>query len=262
MTFSIEKIAREYVQRRFPNASVLEKEKVVGDWINKIPDSQALVLDFKRRVGEPKDKKIIDVGCGNGGVSIAFALAGAEVSGIDIENNLYEIAKLHAKAYDVSAKFFLYDGLILPFGDNFFDHAISVSVLEHTTDPIKYLSEILRVIKPNGKLYLAFPNKFWFKETHAGLWFLTYLPSFLRPTYIKLFHRNPLEENNLHFYSYSNLQKLLKNISDDRYKWEIITEKGQSENKIKILIKKIIELFGLPYKMFLSHISLILKKVE
>jgi ubiquinone/menaquinone biosynthesis C-methylase UbiE len=260
MSSFIEPIAREYVYRRFSSASMPEKEKIINDWANKIEDSSALVRDFKERVGNPVEKKILDVGSGPGGVSIAFALAGAHVSGIDIEKELYDISILHAKEYGVNVDFFLYDGNHLPFRDNTFDYAVSVSVIEHTTDPELYLGEILRVVKPGGKLYLGFPNKIWPKETHTGIWFLTYLPSFLRPFVINLLKRNPLEENNLHFYTYFNLKKMLKKVKSESFSWYLVPEKGKINNGIKSVVKSFLGFFGVSYKAFLPHILVVLEK--
>ena len=105
MTFSIEPIAREYVYRRFKLASVPEKEKIIKDWANKIEDSKLLVRDFEERVGKVQRKKILDVGSGPGGVSIAFALAGADMYGVDIEKELYDISLVYAKEYGVKVNF-------------------------------------------------------------------------------------------------------------------------------------------------------------
>lgn len=258
MDFKIEKEASNYVYKRFPNASVLEKEKVITDWTNKIKDSDELVKNFTERVGDPKGKLILDAGCGNGGVSIAFSKVGARVFGVEIEKDLYEISKKHAEALGVKPQFYLYDGLKLPFEDNFFDFAVSLSVLEHTDDPVFYLNEILRVTKGGGFLYLGFPNKMWPRETHTQLLFLTYLPKAFRPIYIKLFNRNPLKDNNLHFYDYFDLKKMIK--TGDKYGWSILNEQGKSKGFFKKFIKKVLEFMGLPYKQFLKHILVILKK--
>lgn len=264
MAFSIQQVAKDYIYRRFPKASVVEKEKYVDDWTHKIKVSKALVKDFSRRVGDPKDKRVLDVGCGNGGISIAFALAGAQVSGVEIEQELYEIAKDHAASLGVSLNLVLYDGNILPFSDNFFDYAVSTSVLEHTDDPVAYLQQILRVVKPGGRLYLGFPNKLQFVETHTQLLFLTYIPSVLRPLYIKLFHRNPLEDNNLHFYGYFDLQRMLRKIKaqNTEYYWGLIPEAGSTKSVLKKTVKKILAMMGVPYKVFLSQILVIVEKKQ
>ncbi len=261
MDFDISKIARKYVYDRFPKASYDEKEKIIKDWERKKEDSASLVKDFKKRVCDPSGLRIVDIGSGNGGISIAFAKSGAKVSGVDIEEDLFNISKLYAQSENVDVDLRLYDGNKLPFENDFFDAAVSASVIEHTTSPTLYLSEILRVVKPGGFLYLGFPNKYAFRETHTRVMFLTYMPSFLRPYILRLLNRNPLEDNNLHFYSYFDLETMIKKTSSS-YKWQIMTEEGETKNKIKIFIKKILNLFGLSYKIFLPHILVILKKVE
>jgi SAM-dependent methyltransferase len=65
----------------------------------------------------------------------------------------------------------------LPFRDGSFDGVISVAVLEHVRDPFRCAREIVRVLKPGGKLYCAvpflqplhgYPNHY-FNMTHEGL---------------------------------------------------------------------------------------------
>ena len=47
----------------------------------------------------------------------------------------------------------------LPFDDNQWDFVINSHVLEHFFDPIKTINEWLRVIKPDGYLFMIIPNK-------------------------------------------------------------------------------------------------------
>lgn len=256
VSFDIEVVATEYVYSRFPDASKPEKEKIIRDWVNKIKDSQALVRDFVTRVGEVRGKSVFDAGCGNGGISIAFALAGAQVTAVEIEQELFDIAHAHASSHGVSVDIVLYDGNILPFEDNSFDYAVSASVIEHTTDPVLYLSEIYRVLRKDGVLYLGFPNKYALKETHTQIWFLTYLPSFLRDVVVRFLKRNPLPANNLHFYSYFDLQNMLKRVSG----FSIIKESGTSKSIVKKVFRSVCELMGFPYKALLPHILVLLKK--
>jgi SAM-dependent methyltransferase len=56
------------------------------------------------------------------------------------------------------------DGQFLPFPDNLFDTIISIDVLEHVEDPVKFISEIYRVLKPSGKTILSTPFFFWLHE--------------------------------------------------------------------------------------------------
>lgn len=257
---TIEDLAKSYVLKRFPLASPMEKNKLVDDWSKKVENSRELVKDFKKRIGEPAGLKLLDAGCGNGGLAIALTEAGARVTGVDIEEELIEIAKRQAAYYGVSPEFILYNGRKLPFSGNIFDAAASISVLEHTESPQEYLEEILRVLKPGGRLYLALPNRLWPRETHTLLWLISYLPPSLADSLVRIFKRNPLSENNLHFYAYWQIKKIIKSAGANGYEFKILPEAGASNNLLKNIIKKLLKIFGLPYKAFLPHIQLILLK--
>lgn len=258
--FSITETAREYTYSKFPLASKKENEKLIEDWVNKIETTKNIVVDFKSRARDPRGMKILDAGSGNGGTCISFAEAGAEVSGIEIEKDLFEISKSFAESRNAKVEFILYDGKKMSFGDNSFDAVLSISVLEHVTDPINYLSEIFRVLKPGGYFYLAFPNRLWPRETHTLLWFVHWLPYKLAEFVTRVLKRNPLPERNLHFYTYWNLKKMLDKLARNGYNFNIKEEKGNSKNIFKQIIKNGLSLLGLSYKVFLPHIQLIIIK--
>jgi SAM-dependent methyltransferase len=65
----------------------------------------------------------------------------------------------------------------IPFEDSFFDVVLSEFMIEHVKDPSRVCSEISRVLKPGGTLYVSypfihpyhsFPNDY-FRFTHSGL---------------------------------------------------------------------------------------------
>jgi SAM-dependent methyltransferase len=65
----------------------------------------------------------------------------------------------------------------LPFQDAIFDAVLSLNVLEHVTDPFTCAAELVRVLKPGGKLYCCIPflqpehgyPHHYFNATRAGL---------------------------------------------------------------------------------------------
>lgn len=93
--------------------------------------------------------KILDVGCGNGGICSQF-IANNDVYGVDIED-LRKIKKGFTFKQVNSAK--------LPFKDNFFDIVISNHTIEHIPEQGQHLDEIKRVLKADGLIYLATPNR-------------------------------------------------------------------------------------------------------
>lgn len=254
-----EEETRKYVHVRFPHATNGEQEKLVNDWLTKDKQSEGIAKDFERRIGPLTGLRILDAGSGNGGVSIAFANHGAEVEGVEIESELVEIARAEAAEKKSSARFTLYEGTTLPFPDQSFDAAVSVSVIEHVDNPLNYLSEILRVLKPGGTLYLGFPNRLNPKETHTGLWGLSYLPYSIARAYVRMAGHNPLEDNGLHFYSYWAMRRMLRAAAHDNRSFELIKESGRSTNPLKRTIKNIFSAFGIPHHALLPHVMLILR---
>jgi ubiquinone/menaquinone biosynthesis C-methylase UbiE len=106
---------------------------------------------------EVRGKSVLDAGCGTGVFSIIFARNGAgRVTGIDISPGSLETARnLKAKFGIGSAEFRLQDMLQLPFADGSFDIVWAWGTVHHTTDPFRAISELIRVLRPGGSLFLA-----------------------------------------------------------------------------------------------------------
>lgn len=96
---------------------------------------------------------VLDFGCGNGENGIFAAQQGADVIGIDISPEGVENANLNAKQMGVASncKFVVMDGENMQFEDNRFDLAVEYGVLHHV-DLDKAMSELNRVLKPDGKM--------------------------------------------------------------------------------------------------------------
>lgn len=101
----------------------------------------------------PSDFKVLDIGCGSGlnGRVIKSLYSKAELHGVDIlpsiENSLYE-------AYH---QVDLNDGL-LPYPDSYFDAILFTHVIEHLHTPLELGSDIRRVLKNGGMIYIEAPN--------------------------------------------------------------------------------------------------------
>ncbi len=97
--------------------------------------------------------KLLDFGCGIGDFLAHAQSKGWSVHGIEPNEKAREIAsdKLNNAILDNNG--------LNKFPDNHFDLITLFHVLEHVYSPDDLLSDLLRVLKPDGRLILALPNK-------------------------------------------------------------------------------------------------------
>ncbi len=100
--------------------------------------------------------QILDLGCGNGRFYDLVCQRNKQIKyfGVDNSSRLIELAK---QKYP-QGQFVLNDGLELPFGENFFDKVLCLSVLHHLPGyelRREFLRQIYRVLKKDGMLILA-----------------------------------------------------------------------------------------------------------
>lgn len=91
----------------------------------------------------------LDLGCGTGELMKLILQQNEDKSlyGIDLAENMLEVAK---EKLGNHAKLILGDSEQLPFSDNYFDVVYCNDSFHHYPAPDKVLSEISRVLKPNG----------------------------------------------------------------------------------------------------------------
>lgn len=104
-----------------------------------------------------KNKKVIDVGCGDGVLSYLIKIKKkGKIFGIDPSPEAIKIARKkfdELKIKDCSFK--IGSGYNLPFRSNSFDFAVAADVIEHVNKPEKMLKEIRRILKKKGKIILS-----------------------------------------------------------------------------------------------------------
>ena len=92
-------------------------------------------------------QNILDLGCGGGNSADEFYKLKPDITwvGIDIESS----PEVNARQRN-DLQFLTFDGVSLPFSDNYFDLIYSKQVFEHVRLPSQLLKEIYRVLKPGG----------------------------------------------------------------------------------------------------------------
>lgn len=106
----------------------------------------------------PEGAHVIDIACGTGIITkvVAERLGGVgRIVGTDINAAMLEVAEKTMPATDHQIEWFACDVTELPFEDGGFDIAFCQQGLQFFPDKPKALAKIRRVLKPDGKLYLA-----------------------------------------------------------------------------------------------------------
>jgi SAM-dependent methyltransferase len=159
-----------------------------------------------RAAGKRITGAILENGCGVGMYVEHLSPFGGKVIGLEYD---FERA---AEAGENSPHIINAAGEFIPLPSSTFDLILSHEVIEHVQDDRAAISEMIRVLKPGGRVALFCPNRGYPYETHGIYWkgqyhfgnklFVNYLPRVLR---------NKLAPH-VRVYSKKNLQKLFKGL--------------------------------------------------
>lgn len=141
-----------WVKRSQEDKSTMSKEQFLQDF-GALRLFQKIVGVEEMRLMESLNlagKRVLEIGCGAGSSSIAFALDGAEVTASDLTEEAVRITKAKFEMLGLDGDVVQADAENLPFEDNSFDVVFSSGVLHHTPDTQKAIDEIFRVLKPGG----------------------------------------------------------------------------------------------------------------
>lgn len=99
--------------------------------------------------------KVLDVAAGNGNASLAAARRGCDVTATDYVEHLLERASLRAIAEELPLTTQVADAEDLPFEDASFDAVLSTVGVMFTPNPERAAAELVRVVRPGGRIGLA-----------------------------------------------------------------------------------------------------------
>ncbi len=140
----------------------------------------------------PGEGRILEVGCGTGGLLVAAARSGRSIVGTDIATRWLVVARRRLTDRGVHVPLFGVEAERLPWPDGTFDCVVADSVLEHLDDPSRALREWSRVVRPGGRLLVWSPNRLSIgTDPHVGLWGLGFLPRIWIPSYVQMRRKIP-----------------------------------------------------------------------
>lgn len=126
--------------------------------------------------------KALDIGCSTGFISDALHKAGAEVTGLDIDEPGLEAAR---ERFGDKIEFICAGGEDIPAAPQSFDIVIFNHIYEHVVDPDAVMTDIRRVLRPDGVVYLGLGNRLGIVEPHYKLPFLSWLTKSTADRYIR-----------------------------------------------------------------------------
>lgn len=115
---------------------------------------------------------VADVGSGTGFVAAGLAPLVKRVYVVDGSVAMLEVAKKNLSAFS-NVEYHEADGASLPFPAESLDAVFANMYLHHTTDPLTAIREMIRVLRPGGRLVITDMDEHpytWLKEEMADVW--------------------------------------------------------------------------------------------
>lgn len=198
------------------------------------------LIETLKRFKQLKGKRVLDVGSGCGGISIAFVKNGLETVNFDTARKYTIVSQRWAEENGVKLNQMLASGEEMPFKDESFDVIICSDVIEHLERPEKLVKEISRILQKGGMLYLTCPNKMsprhiW-EDSHYFLPLIVLLPRKLADIYVRATKRGERTEV-IFLPTYSKLIRMFEKAGIKLYSFEL--ENKINEFKKSPLYKKL-----------------------
>ena len=132
----------------------------VGEtWAQRQAQMDAAMADISSRLIEAVDPqvgdRIVDIGCGSGATTLAYAEAAGEtgaVLGVDVSKPLIRLAKDRAADAGLLARFIVSDAATHPFETRSYDLIASRFGVMFFVDPIAAFTNFQTALKPDGRL--------------------------------------------------------------------------------------------------------------
>jgi ubiquinone/menaquinone biosynthesis C-methylase UbiE len=179
----IARLMREYYTHYYQDLLGLRNWKsYVENRLSEHKNILSLIVNVETWFSEHfgKGKRILVVGGGTGAEFIAFSQRGCDVHSIEPNIQAVQIGQLKASLLGVDpARFMQGYGESLPFNSNIFDLVWCFTVLEHVQDIEATISEMIRVVKPLGRIFIVTPDYRQFYEPHYKLKMPMFLPKWI-----------------------------------------------------------------------------------
>lgn len=119
-----------------------------------------LRMDFIRQHAKLTDHRFVDVGCGGGILTEALAQGGADALGVDLSDELIDVAELHSLDIGSTTQYRKISAEALAAEQAAsFDHVTCMEMLEHVPDPKAIVTACATLVKPGGMVFFSTLNR-------------------------------------------------------------------------------------------------------
>jgi ubiquinone/menaquinone biosynthesis C-methylase UbiE len=189
-----------------------------------------------RELGDVKNKKILDAGCGAGTDTIRIAAKARHVVGIDISRKMIDIAKKKNRIDNLSYQ--ITDMKKTDFRNDSFDMITVIFSLMYVKELRKVCCEFKRILKPQGEILIIIPNPMrrMIKFTHNyfrndRVWF-----THRKIRYFNYCHKtedyiNSLSQNGFVIEKISEPKLEIRNFKDNFYPWHLLIKARVAKDK-------------------------------
>lgn len=221
--------------RRNWGASKARIVDVANSWMDDTGTS-AFRWEEQVRMGFANRGPILDMASGCGTFVFGGLVRGFDVYGVEPELWKHRFNHLKAAALQYPGKWMSRCvravGERLPWKDGAFRAVSSYQTLEHVNDVRLCLSEMLRVLRPGGRLFLYFPD---YRSTFEGHYRIPWLPLFpkaLARRYLKVLGRPMAGLDSLHYVTEAGVKKTLLDLDPSL---RFADERGPLKRRLRFL---------------------------
>jgi 2-polyprenyl-6-hydroxyphenyl methylase/3-demethylubiquinone-9 3-methyltransferase len=123
-------------------------------------DINPLRLEFIQHYAQLAGARVIDVGCGGGILTEGLVKQGADALGIDLSEELIDVADLHGLETGIQAQYqkISVEAFAAQQPESF-DHVTCMEMLEHVPDPGSIINACAKLVKPSGMVFFSTLNR-------------------------------------------------------------------------------------------------------
>lgn len=114
-----------------------------------------------------RGRRVLEVGCGQGGMAALWAERGARLTAVDLNPDAIAATRERFSQRGLTGEIRQVDARSLPFEDGTFEYAYSWGVLHHSPDLARSVDELMRVLRPGGEFGVMLYNRhsilYWYQ---------------------------------------------------------------------------------------------------